>query len=476
MKRIIKYIILSIILMPINIYANMWMPPISEMIGYINNTDGASIFTYNSANNEYVESNEKIPYNTKANVLYTTEKIYYVRTCEDEICKDVNNQYIKKEDISILNNGKLDKENFRVEENNITEKFLVFEEGAYLLNAPFKSAGRIKENIMIPKGTIFETKIYDHAYVYVEYNGYNGYLFRYEPLDISGEALEGYWKEYSDEPMHIIPIREEEAYTANKITIYKDIEHKEILGTIEPNQKVTSLNSKKYNQYIKYGDEIKIIDGNSKHYIAVAVNFSNHYIALEDADIHEYCDLDSIIIGKINKDEIIEASYISYNFTPLYLDNSTEYQTNYTKGICIKLKNKDGWLITPDLPNGIGAKIADYHIEPINTEPEIKEEEQPVVEEEKPNEVIPSENKKEEEKEKEVIKEEGLTRYNIVILAVAGTVILALLMLVIIKLINRNKKVKEARSTSINGMSNNIIEIIIPNTENITNDKTGENK
>lgn len=164
MKKINKIILLLIIMLPFMVKADM-AAPVAQYNVRVSNPNGAIIYEYDSG---YRATEKKVDYDKICKVNYEYDE-YITASCDDE-----NKYYtLSVSDVSPL---EINLSDYKHEQSL---KYYVFDENVYLYEGPSKIYGKVKPKTTIPVETTIESNYYDEQWLYINYNGVSGWVYRY---------------------------------------------------------------------------------------------------------------------------------------------------------------------------------------------------------------------------------------------------------------------------------------------------------
>lgn len=170
MKNNLKMVLvcfISLFLLPILVFADMGAPDIGNYDVVISNKSGASLYDYN------YRVIGTIPYDTKITVHfeYTYNGIIYGSVTYNGKSGEIrlSDATIYQTEIDLSQFDKLD----------TPSQLYVFGEDAYLYNGPSVVYGRVSDGKNIPVGETVTYEYYSDAWVYVTYDGVEGWLLNY---------------------------------------------------------------------------------------------------------------------------------------------------------------------------------------------------------------------------------------------------------------------------------------------------------
>ncbi len=457
MKKIIFSLICLFI--PFIVYADMGSPMITNYDVRVTNplglkainTDGGNIIN--------------IPYDTTLTIVY---EFYENKTLKGEAIYNEDYYIIELDNTEILKK-EINLEDFKQEEK-ITS--LVIGNGADLYQGPSKLYGKIN-GAHIPAGTIISYEYYDEVWAYVTYNDFKGWVYSY--------YFDDYFNIYEDEiPKTLAEADHGTFYTIKDIQIYDDPIFKNKTFTIPKGEEVE--------YYYMYNHESIYINYNNKtgwYFLEdlLASKSSGEIITLEPLSIYEEPNNNSNILKNIpietevfydiaayplyfyGDNEIIPWYYVDYEGIKGWISSTySEYgivDAHYYEGnvleegdiynsingevignlkendiVNVKYEFNNNYYIYTDEINGWYKGKIKY----------IKDIDKSDIKPNKPSIVKPI-NPPQEEEKKEPIKEEEIKEEKInrsikdyALMAIISSLVLALVIFVIIKLVNKRKE------------------------------------
>ncbi len=161
MKKLKYLLITLLLLLPLNVFADMGAPGLKQYVGIITNENGAMIYDYKT--NGYKETGEVIPYNSEVTAEFEQDDFTTV-------------QYNKKS-ITIKTSDITPKDKFDDSElKDETKKGIILAEEVSLREGP---ASSYKEIMKIKKGehvTIHDS-VADGSYQYISYKNKKGFVY-----------------------------------------------------------------------------------------------------------------------------------------------------------------------------------------------------------------------------------------------------------------------------------------------------------
>lgn len=188
-KRILNLLIGIIILIPINVKADMGAPVIQSYEAVVAK-DNATIYKYDY-DKEELEVITTIPKGTKVEVIY--EEKHNNALYGNVVYKESSNYLIKISDL-MLANAKFD---LNKAYNVPKTKVYVCSDDVYLYNGPSKTYSKVS-NEAIPRGTILTYELVDSdseesetLWAYTTYNGKSGWIYKFQSEDRFYEGISG---------------------------------------------------------------------------------------------------------------------------------------------------------------------------------------------------------------------------------------------------------------------------------------------
>ena len=271
MKKIIRLFIIIFIMLFTNIcYADYGLPGIIEYDAKIINEAGAKAES----------GKELIPYGTTVHVIYETNGYATIKYNNTSV-------NIKLADIKPIS----EEVDFSKAKNDQKDMF-VYREGAYLYKGPSITYGKVDGNIEIPVGTRVKIESYTDMWGYVEYNGIKGWVYIYTSDGESPYHMVCSLTEIADKV-------NSQYYTLTDISVSSTVDGKNVIGTIPKGIIVDSYFYSAYPNphgksiYFKYGDIEGWHTENSKELYA---DYSQQDIGVyvyKDLDI--YSDISNIL-------------------------------------------------------------------------------------------------------------------------------------------------------------------------------------
>ena len=314
MKKIIRLsIVLLFCLLFSNIsYADYGVPEIIEYDATVINEDGTEIV-------DYSEQNEGlIPYGATVHVLYESDGYAFIEY--NNITVNVRLEDIKpvSDDVDMS------------EADWGHKNMYVYREGAYLYKGPSITYGKLEENIEIPAGTVVEILASTEMWGYVEYDGYNGWVYIFtsdeiSPYNMTCSLTNIAYKETSH------------YYTTSQIELTATPESETVTGTIPAGVTVDSYLTSNYPNphaecvYVVYRDqkgwyridELTAYQDSSNQDISVFTATS--------CDIYQ----DRACTQKVETIPALTECKVIY-------ETLDEYETQ----LCVEYNGTTGWLIT----------------------------------------------------------------------------------------------------------------------------------
>ncbi len=165
-NKLFVFLITSLFIFPLFVMADVGAPEVTEYEVRVKNKDGATLYGW---------KDEKItvPYDTKLTVTFEHDD-------EGKFYGTV--EYNKKSyDIDLAEVETIEKkiEPTKFDKLDMPVKLYVFGEDCYMFNGPSKIYGKIDGDAKIPVGTELEYEYTDGLWSYVEYNGKKGWIITY---------------------------------------------------------------------------------------------------------------------------------------------------------------------------------------------------------------------------------------------------------------------------------------------------------
>lgn len=212
MKKICKYLLLVILIMPLFVKADVAPPLLNERKVKIVNKNGTDIVN---------GLGEKIGTVKYKEVVSIESEMLINNELYGEI-EYLTGKYIKLSD-TVLVDKNVKKENFK---KDYTRKFYVFDDTNILYKGPSKTYGKVEPETKLKVGTTIESEYFDSMWMYVEQDGVSGWVYiytndnfsLYEPAGLV-EILEGNITEYK---------------TTSKVVLYDNPKNGKEIGVTVP--------------------------------------------------------------------------------------------------------------------------------------------------------------------------------------------------------------------------------------------------
>lgn len=417
MKKIKYFIMLILFLMPIIVKGDMAAPMTSYKVR-ISNPEGASIYEWDSEQKSYVATGKKLNYDEQYDIMYEqiiNNELYGNASVnvkdENENEYSISIGYIKLSDSSPL---KIDLE---AHKKNLLIKYYVFDDSCYLYNGPSKIYGKVEPETALKKGTIIESYYYDDMWMYIDYNGIKGWVYKYSYDIFNNAETSGmaYVIENTTYNRKIFTMKDIELYDSPKTD--KKIGNIIPKGTTLDYEYIYSMKPHVPNYYVSYnGNSGWIKTEYDDNYIISNIAYYNttslKVKRTHGIDLYTNPDTNSGILVRIPGGSELTSKYI--------MDGGPGAASWYYVSYDIK----EGWI----------------YIENYEDIEFISKEENPVIEEIEPMETIgEDEGQKKEEQKEEVVNDIN----DMLIYCSIGALALCLTAIVIILLVNKKKSVKE---------------------------------
>lgn len=477
MKNSIKgilVILFSLFLFPIMVYADMGAPEVTSYDVRIKNTDGATLYDF------YNKEVGTIPYDTKVTVMYEYEdkgKLY------GTIEYNGKSYEINLADVEVFTE-KVDLSKFHKAKTPV--KLYVFDDDCYMFKGPSKIYGKVDGNVKIPVGETIEYEYSDEIWAYVEYNGVKGWIINCPQMQV-----------YSDIKNSVATVTTEDSkiYIINDIkSIFKSINSQEKVNVSIPAGEELS-----YDYYVQVGKATSVHVNYKGTEGWITTYYSSYGDDTESGTLSYKCgllfigeengiyvyknarDINSKTNKKFEHGKILELKYsftydkynwykVSEDGKDYWLASKFDYEDGTdnlefrgwasvikTKGKAVMYEedNTESKVLKDNIKAGTTLTAIFFEYTSNNTLMVYAEYDgeygwiyvdnytyedavsicanQPV----EPNIVEENENEKDKDKEKD--EKKSMSIKQIVLLAIGGAVVLALVMVVIIKIVNKRK-------------------------------------
>ena len=218
MKKLKYVVILILFLIPMVVKGDMAAPMTSYKVR-ISNPEGALTYEWDSEQQSHILTGKKLNYDEQYNIIYEqiiNNELYGLAAAEKEV------GYIKLSDTSPL------EVNIEKYKNDISVKYYVFDSSCYIYKGPSKIYGKVEPEVFLKEGTIIESNYYDDMWMYIDYNGVKGWVYKYSYNIFENGETAGMTYVIEDDTYN------RKIYTMKDIELYKSPKTDEKNGKVIP--------------------------------------------------------------------------------------------------------------------------------------------------------------------------------------------------------------------------------------------------
>lgn len=309
MKKIIKFLVISILLVPLLVLADGGGPTFAPYDAYVSDPNGASLYKYDDDNDIYVKTSKVLEYNTQIEVEdeeeITKDKIYgYIGLNDEDYFYISLDKISLKKDVYTLEDYKKDFS----DDEDIPEhaKVLILDNEVYPRKGPSTKYEKIDKSLK--KEDKISKKAEIGSWVYVENDSISGWINTDDNNVMETIYRKTLWLLEDVHPYDNYQIDEHDPIdlTIPKNEKFEDVFHIGINEDEEENEE-----TKYYDVYrLEYNGKAYYIDSDE---VAFALSTGNKYSDITNKKTNCYNEVNGTIIATLPINTEAKVMYTSYN-------------------------------------------------------------------------------------------------------------------------------------------------------------------